>query len=100
MNKAEVATGKYTITDESTVHSNTHYRVIVNDEGTGYRVINIATGVTEAESINLPECIFAAENLDAVLTFKTYEWVARRAEKQQEADRQTTPPGPHLSLIN
>ena len=60
-------------------HSNDNYSVIVNEEGTGYQVVNDHSGVVEFEEASLPECIFAAENLNVVLVHRTYEWVSKRA---------------------
>jgi hypothetical protein len=63
-------------------HSNDNYSVIVNDEATEYNVVNDNSGITEFHSESLPECIFAAENLNVVLVHRTYEWVAKRARDQ------------------
>ena len=63
-------------------HSNENYTIVVNDEVTGYQVINNNSGVVEFEAESLPECIFAAENLNVVLVHRTYEWVAKRAREQ------------------
>ena len=63
-------------------HSNDNYSVVVNDDVTAYKVINDNSGVVEFEAESLPECIFAAENLNVVLVHQTYEWVAKRATAQ------------------
>jgi hypothetical protein len=73
---------RYTITAENIVHANENYRVLVNDAGDGYGVMNIPTGVVEFEAIALPECIFAAENLNVVLVHKTYEWIGKQAREK------------------
>ncbi len=67
-------------------HSNENYDVVLNDEGTGYNVRHNVSGVAEFESPSLPECIFAAENMNVVLEHRTYEWVAKRA-REQAGDR-------------
>jgi hypothetical protein len=76
----------YTVVNENIVHSNDNYCVLINDEGTGYGVMNTPTGVIEFEAISMPECIFAAENLNVVIVYKTYEWVGKRAERQKRED--------------
>ncbi len=63
-------------------HSNDNYSVAVNGDVTGYTVTNDDSGVVEFEAESLPECIFAAENLNSVLVHRTYEWVAKRATTQ------------------
>jgi hypothetical protein len=67
-------------------HSNDNYSVVVNDDVTGYNVVNDNSGVTEFDAESLPECIFAAENLNVVLVHRTYEWVAKRAQDQAIKD--------------
>lgn len=67
-------------------HSNDNYSIVVNDDVTGYNVVNDNSGVVEFQSESLPECIFAAENLNVVLVHRTYEWVAKRA-REQAGDR-------------
>lgn len=67
-------------------HSNDNYSIVVNDDMTAYHVVNDASGVVEFTSESLPECIFAAENLNVVLVHRTYEWVAKRA-REQSGDR-------------
>ena len=68
-------------------HSNDNYEVRVNADMTGYEVVNSNSGVVEFSETSLPECIFAAENLNVVLVHRTYEWVTRRARERagQEA---------------
>ena len=63
-------------------HSNENYSVRVNEDVTGYDVINDNSQVTEFTSESLPECIFAAENLNVVLVHRTFEWVGKRAQEQ------------------
>jgi len=67
-------------------HSNENYEVIVNEEVTEYLVKNSNSGVIEFQAPSLPECIFAAENLNVVLTHRTFEWVAKRAQEQAAKD--------------
>jgi hypothetical protein len=67
-------------------HSNKNYSVRVNADVTGYHVINDNSGVTEFESESLPECIFAAENLNVVLEYATWEWIAKNAVKRSAAE--------------
>lgn len=68
-------------------HSNENYSVRCNADITGYDVINDNSGVSEFQSESLPECIFAAENLNVVLVHRTYEWIGKRAREKsiQEA---------------
>lgn len=73
--------------DDNIVHENDNYRVVLNDDGDGYGVVNIETGVCEFEAISLPECMFAAENLNVVLVHKTYEWVGKRALEKIAEER-------------
>jgi len=63
-------------------HSNDNYSVRCNDDLTGYDVINDNSGVVEFTAESLPECIFAAENLNVVLVHRTYEWVAKSAREK------------------
>lgn len=63
-------------------HSNENYSITVNEAGTAYNVTNDHSGVIEFESESLPECIFAAENLNVVLVHRTYEWIRKRAKEQ------------------
>jgi hypothetical protein len=67
-------------------HSNDNYSVVVNEAGDGYNVLNDNSDVIEFKSESLPECIFAAENLDVVLVHRTYEWVKKRARDQAVKD--------------
>jgi hypothetical protein len=67
-------------------HSNDNYSIVVNDDATGYDVVNDNSGVVEFNAESLPECIFAAENLNVVLVHRTYEWVAKRAQDQAIKD--------------
>jgi hypothetical protein len=60
-------------------HSNDNYTVVVNEDGDGYDVVNDNSGVIEFSEASLPECIFAAENLNVVLVHRTFEWVGKRA---------------------
>ena len=75
-----------TVNNNKIFHSNENYSVRVNDGTTGYDVINDNSNVTEFESESLPECIFAAENLNAVLVHRTFEWVSKRARDQAAKD--------------
>lgn len=68
------------------IHANENYHVRINDDGSGYEVINDQTGVAEFTADQLPECIFAAENLNVVLEFKTYEWIRKAAQKKSAAE--------------
>lgn len=63
-------------------HSNDNYSVRCNEDLTGYDVINDNSGVVEFAAESLPECIFAAENLNVVLVHRTYEWVAKSAREK------------------
>lgn len=63
-------------------HSNENYAVVVNAACDAYDVINDTSHVVEFSAPSLPECIFAAENLNVVLTHRTFEWVAKRAQDQ------------------
>ncbi len=76
----------YTKIAENIVYDNDNYVVIINDDGDGYGVMNERTGVVEFEAIALPECIFAAENLNVVLIFETYKWIGKQA--QAKADKE------------
>ena len=67
-------------------HSNENYTVLVNDDVNGYNVVNDHSGVIEFDSESLPECIFAAENLNVVLVHRTYEWIAKNAVKRNAAE--------------
>lgn len=67
-------------------HSNDNYTVQVNDDVTGYNVVNDHSGVVEFDSESLPECIFAAENLNVVLVHRTFEWIAKNAVKRNAAE--------------
>ena len=67
-------------------HSNENYTVTVNDDCTGYLVTNDQSGVIEFACDSLPEAIFAAENMNVVLTQRTYEWVGKHA-KERSAER-------------
>lgn len=91
---------KFMDMDNNTVHNNENYWVVINDEGDGYGVVNRETGVTEFEAQSLPECIFAAENLNVVLVFKTYAWVGKRAMDREAEDRKLEAKEAGLSLIN
>jgi hypothetical protein len=82
------------------VHDNENYAVAVTGSGTGYEVVNKNYNVTEFESISLPECIFAAENLNVVITHETWKWVAKTADSQAEQDRKTAAMSSGLKLIN
>ena len=67
------------------VHENQHYKVVVGDpvDGAGvYDVVNLETNVIEESTNNLPDALFAAENLNAVLVHKTYEWIGKRARER------------------
>lgn len=64
-----------------TVHTNQHYEVRVGING-GYEVVNLETAVIEEETKNLPDAMFAAENMNAVLVHKTYEWIGKRARER------------------
>jgi len=88
------------MTNNVSCYENSHYSVRVNDEGKGYSVINKTYNVTEFEAISLPECIFAAENLNVVLVHKTYEWVNKRAEAQAAEDSKSSAMANGLKLIN
>lgn len=79
MTEANTAAGKI-------FHSNENYSVMVNDDCTAYLVTNDHSTVVEFESNSLPECIFAAENLNVVIVHRTFEWVAKRAQDQAIAD--------------
>lgn len=71
------------------MHENENYRVLVSDElelvfyGNtylgGYEVINKKSEVTEFMSTSLPEALYNAEQLNAALTSKAWEW--RNEEK-------------------
>lgn len=63
-------------------HSNDNYSVVVNEDATGYEVRNDASMVVEFKCESLPEAIFGAENMNVVLTHRTYEWVGKRAQEQ------------------
>ena len=67
-------------------HGNDNYEVVVNAEGDGYDVVNSNSGIIEFKSESLPECIFAAENLNVVLVHRTFEWVGKRAQEKAIAD--------------
>ena len=72
-------------------HSNDNYEVQCAQNadargGLDYVVINTNSGVCEFESESLPECIFAAENLNVVLVHRTYEWIAKNAIKREAAN--------------
>jgi len=74
-------------------HSNENYCVVVNPAGDGYDVINDNSHVTEFQSESLPECIFAAENLNVVLVHNTWEWIARNAVKRDAVELGIIPGG-------
>lgn len=76
----------YTVINENIVYENDNYMVLINDGGTGYGVMNLPHGVVEFEAKALPECIFAAENLNVVLVHKTYTWIGKQA--QEKADKE------------
>ena len=63
-----------------TVHTNQHYEVRVG--ASGYEVVNLETAVIEETTKNLPDALFAAENMNAVLVHKTYEWIGKRARER------------------
>ena len=63
-------------------HSNENYEVRVNADTTAYDVINSFSGVVEFNTESLPEAIFAAENMNSVLVYRTYEWIAKSAAKK------------------
>lgn len=63
-------------------HSNDNYTVQGNEDSTEYNVVNSFSGIVEFNAPSLPECIFAAENLNVVLVHRTYEWVGKRAQEQ------------------
>ena len=58
------------------VHENEHYAVFVNPDDDGYEVVNSSYGVVEFKGTTLPECIYAAEHLNSVLTHRPYEKIA------------------------
>lgn len=72
------------MTDHADVffHTNDSYEVILNPEGDGYQLRNNSSKVIEFESQQLPECIFAAENLAAILRHRTWEYIAQQAQEE------------------
>jgi len=84
----------------SSVHENENYAVAVNSAGDGYEVVNKNHNIVEFEAISLPECIFAAENLNVVITHATWKWVAKSADAQAEQDRKSAATNAGLKLIN
>ena len=82
------------------VHENENYAVCINADGDGYEVVNTSYNVTEFDAISLPECIFAAENLNVVLTHKTYEWIAKRADSDVAQERRSAAKFTGLTTIN
>lgn len=82
------------------VHSNENYAVSVNEAGDGYEVVNTTHNVVEFAAISLPECIFAAENLNVVITHATWKWVAHSADQRAEQDRKEAAQSAGLKLIN
>ena len=77
------------------VHINENYGVYVNEASDGYMVTNLTTKIVEFEAISLPECMFAAENLNVVIVHKTYEWVGKRARAQADEETGASP----LSIV-
>jgi len=67
-------------------HSNDNYTVTVNAAGDAYDVTNDNSNVVEFTSNSLPECMFAAENLNVVIVHRTFEWVGKRAQEKAIAD--------------
>lgn len=68
------------------LHTNNNYEIVVNTTADGYNVVNRITSVVEVQSTSLPECIFAAENLNVILVHRTYEWVAKQAAERMAAE--------------
>lgn len=66
------------------VHENSNYKVVVNEAGDGYEVINLVTDVMEFKAISMPECMFAAENLNVVIIHRTYEWIGQHEQKKAD----------------
>ena len=75
-------------------HSNDNYTVYCNADGDGYDVRNDYSEVIEFKSESLPECIFAAENLNVVLVHRTFDWISKRA-----ADRAAQEAMPELAEV-
>lgn len=71
-------------------HSNENYSVVVNDDVTGYNLINDNSGVVEHTCDALPDAIFTAENFNVVLVHRTYEWVNKRAAEKHAAEMGAT----------
>lgn len=74
-------------------HSNENYSVVVNPDVTSYLVVNDNSGVVEFESESLPECIFAAENLNVVLVHESWKWIGKNAVKREAAELGIVPTG-------
>lgn len=72
------------------LYENKNYFVRVNSSGDGYDVVNKETKVVEFTSTQFPECIFASENLNVVLVYKTYEWIQKNAEEKEKSPEAVT----------
>lgn len=82
------------------LHENENYIVRVSAEGIAYEVMNKITGVIEFDSRNLPECIFASENMNVVITHKTYEWIAKKADDQKREEVKASAQTQGLKLLD
>lgn len=50
-----------------------NYSVTVNEEGNGYQVTNLATGVVEYTNTSLPRCLIIAEESEDYLSRRKQE---------------------------
>ena len=82
----------------SPVHENVNYKVVVNEANDGYEVINRVTNVLEFKAISMPECMFAAENLNVVIIHRTYEWIGKHEQKKAD-ERETEEAAAKLRLV-
>lgn len=67
----------------SVVHTTTHYHVLIGD-GT-YDIININTGIVEAQEKVLPQAILHAENSNSFMVNRLWRWVAAQGAQNGEA---------------
>lgn len=68
------------------VHENNNYHVIVNNDKTGYNIINRFTGVVEEEERTLPKAKYMAELMDADLVHNIWRKLATEMVNNQLED--------------
>lgn len=65
----------------------------------GYAVINKTTEIVEVKTAQLPDAIFAAEQMDLALETKQWEWMRKAASEQAEVNPDGSPAEPEDVLF-